>query len=195
MLCYVLWIVFTLFLLFLLGSKSPVSPGPMVRLLSLLFFSIGLPVPRFSGPLESLCTFFRVTNSKNSTDSSGVHWSGVHWSWYVLKCSLEPLFYALLSIGVLWSPLQLIFRSHNASELNEVVTLASRICHWSPLEWVSFGGAIFSGVHWSGVHWSCWSCWSSYPRKKCTQHHNQGTFKYQISALGGGGGSRGKMLM
>ena len=96
MLCYVLWIVFTLFLLFLLGSKYPVSPGPMVRLLSLLFFSIGLPVPRFSGPLESLCTFFRVTNSKNSTDSSGVHWSGVHWSWYVLKCSLEPLFYALL---------------------------------------------------------------------------------------------------
>ena len=160
-------IVFTLFFLFLLGSQYPVSPGPMVRMLSLLFISIGLPVPRFSGPLESLCTFFRVTNS---TDSSGVHWSGVHWSWYVLKCSLEPLFYALLSIGVLWSPLQLIFRSHNASELNEVVTLASRICHWSPLEWVSFGGAIFSGVHWSGVHWSCWSCWSSYPPKKCTQH-------------------------
>ena len=91
--------------LFLLGSQYPVSPGPMVRLLSLLFVSIGIPVPRFSGPLESLCTFFRVTNSKNSTDSSGVHWSGVHWSWYVLKCSLEPLFYALLSIGVLWSPL------------------------------------------------------------------------------------------
>ena len=105
--------------------------------------------------------------------TSGVHWSGVHWSWYVLKCSLEPLFYALLSIGVLWSPLQLIFRSHDASELNEVVIFASRICHWSPLEWVSFGGAIFSGVHWSGVHWSCWSCWSSYPKKKCTQHHSK----------------------
>ena len=43
-------IVFTLFFLFLLGSQYPVSPGPMVRMLSLLFISIGLPVPRFSGP-------------------------------------------------------------------------------------------------------------------------------------------------
>ena len=33
--------------LFLLGSQYPVSPGPMVRLLSLLFVSIGLPVPPF----------------------------------------------------------------------------------------------------------------------------------------------------
>ena len=76
MFCKVLRIVFTLFFfvsigltvprfsgpdgsaaepcfLFLLGSQYPVSPGPMVRLLSLLFVSIGLPVPRFSGPLAA----------------------------------------------------------------------------------------------------------------------------------------------